>query len=143
VTTIARGNAAEAAVLHALTAAGIHILVPFGDGLPFDLAAVVPGGRVLRLQVKCGRVRKGCIEFKASSTDHGRGQLHYRGRADVIAVYVATLARVFMVPVDDCPSFRGYLRVDAPRNNQRRRVRMAEDYSLETWSESLGSAVAA
>jgi hypothetical protein len=143
VRTIAQGNAAEAAVLHALTAVGIHVLVPFGGGLPFDLAAVAPDGRVLRLQVKSGRVRKGCIEFKASSTDHGRGQLHYRGRADVIAVYAVALARVFVVPVDDCPVFAGSLRLDAPRNNQRRRVRFAEDYSLEAWVESLGSAIAA
>jgi hypothetical protein len=143
VTTITQGNAAEAAVLHALTAMGIHVLVPFGGGLPFDLAAVAPDGGMLRLQVKSGRVRNGCIEFKVSSTDHGRGQMHYRGRADVIAVYVSALARVFMVPVEDCPSFAGSLRLDAPRNNQRRRVRFAEDHSLEAWVESLASALAA
>jgi hypothetical protein len=143
VKTITRGNAAEAAVLNALTGVGIQVLIPFGGGLPFDLAAVVPDGGILRLQVKSGRVRSGCIEFKVSSTDHGRGQMHYRGRADVIAVYVSTLRRVFMVPVDDCPLFAGSLRLDPPRNNQRRRVRLAEDYSLEAWAESLGSALAA
>jgi hypothetical protein len=89
-----------------------------------------------RVQVKSGRVRKGCVEFNSCSTDHGRGRQHYKGRADVIAVYVASLRRLFMVPVDDCPSFRGYLRLDAPRNNQRRRVRRAEDYSFEAWAGS-------
>lgn len=144
VSTIVRGNAAEAAVLHALAGAGFHVLVPFGDGLPFDLAVVTPPeGRVLRLQVKAGRVRKGCVEFKTCSTDHGRGQLHYRGRADVIAVAVPSLGRVFMISVDDCPSHRGYLRIDPPRNNQRRRVRLAEDYSFEAWANSLGVALAA
>ena len=141
--TIAKGNAAEGAVLRALTAADMHVLIPFGDGLSFDLAAVAPDGTILRLQVKSGRVRKGCVEFNASGTDHGRGRLHYRGRADVMAVYEPSLDRVFIVPVDDCPSFKGYLRLDAPRNHQRRRVRLAEDYSLEAWVESLGPAVAA
>jgi hypothetical protein len=136
VNTIARGNAAEAAVLQALVEADVGVLVPFGSGLSFDLGAVMPGGAILRVQVKCGRVRKGCVEFKASSTDHGRGQLHYRGRADVISVYVASLSRVFMVPVDDCPSYAGILRLDTPRNNQRRRVRFAEDYALERWLEA-------
>lgn len=140
--TITRGNAAEAAVLHALVAAGFHVLVPFGSGLPFDLAVVTPDGHILRLQVKSGRVRDGCVEFKSSSTNHGRGQRDYRGRADVIAVYAASLARVFMVPVDDCPSFTGYLRLDPPRNNQRRRVRLAEEYSFETWAGSFALAVA-
>jgi hypothetical protein len=137
VSTIIQGNAAEAAVLQALTAAGIHVLVPFGEGLPFDLVGVVSEGTMLRLQVKSGRVRNGCVEFNSSSTDHGKGQQHYRGRADVIAVYVRTLRRVFMVPVNDCPSSRGYLRLDAPLNNQRRRVRLAEHYSFELWVESL------
>jgi hypothetical protein len=136
VNTIARGNAAEGAVLRALVDAGVGVLLPFGSGLPFDLGAVMPGGAILRVQVKCGRVRKGCVEFKASSTDHGRGQRHYRGRADVLGVYVASLSRVFMVPVDDCPVYTGILRLDAPRNNQRRGVRFAEDYALERWLES-------
>ena len=82
------------------------------------------------------------MEFKSSSTDHSRGQLNYRGRADLIAVYESSLARVFMVPVDDCPSFTGYLRLDPPRNNQRRRVRLAEEYSFETWAESFAVSVA-
>jgi hypothetical protein len=58
----------------------------------------------------------------------------------VIAVHVASIARVFMVPVDDCPAYTGYLRLDAPRNNQRRRVRFAEDYAFERWLESHISA---
>ena len=141
--TVAQGNAAEAAVLHALTAAGLHALVPFGQGLPFDLAAVAPDGRLMRLQVKSGRVRAGCVEFNSSSTDHGRGQLDYRGRADFIAVFVRSLDRIFMVPVDDCPSSRGYLRLDPPRNNQRRRIRLAEHYSFEAWTASLSLPAAA
>ena len=60
-----------------------------------------------------------------------------------MAVHVPSLGRLFIVPVDDCPSFKGYLRLEATRNNQRRRVRLAEDYSLERWIDSLGTAVAA
>ena len=136
--TISRGNAAEAAVLDALVRADIPVLIPFGDGLCFDLAAIKPSdGAVLRLQVKSGRVRHGCVEFNACSTDHGRGRQHYRGRADLIAVHVPVIERIFVVPVDDCPSFRGYLRLVAPRNNQRRGVRPAERYAFEAWVRSI------
>jgi PD-(D/E)XK endonuclease len=143
VNTIARGNAAEAAVLQAFTAAGVNVLIPFGDGLPFDLGAVMPGGAILRVQVKCGRVRNGCVTFNTASTDHGRGRIDYRGRADVLAVHVRSLSRVFMVPVDDCPVYCGFLRLDAPRNNQRRGVRLADDYAFERWLESHISPLAA
>ena len=135
-TTIAQGNAAEAAVLQALTGAGFHVLVPFGEGLPFDLVAVLADGSMSRVQVKSGRVRAACVEFNASSTDHGRGQQPYRGRADLIAVYVASSAQVFMVPVDECALYRGYLRLEPPRNNQRRGVRMAEDYTFAAWAKA-------
>jgi hypothetical protein len=135
--TIVRGNAAEAAVLKALVGAGIQALVPFGGGFPFDLGAATDAGELVRLQVKSGRVVNGCVEFNCHSTDHGRGQLDYRGRADLIAVYVETLDRVFVVPVDDCPSSKGYLRLAAARNNQRRRVRYADDYAFESWAASF------
>jgi hypothetical protein len=138
--TVIRGNAAEAAVLQALTAAGLHVLIPFGSGLPFDLAAVLAGGKVIRVQVKAGRVRKGCVEFNSASTDHGSGQQDYRGRADIIAVYVPSLDEVFVIPVDDCPTSRGYLRLKATRNNQRRRVRRANDYTFDRWAASLTQA---
>jgi PD-(D/E)XK endonuclease len=140
VNTIARGNAAEAAVLQAFAGAGISVLIPFGGGLPFDLGAVMPGGAILRVQVKCGRVRNRCVMFNTASTDHGRGRLDYRGRADVLAVHVASLSRVFMVPVDDIPFYVGSLRLDLPRNNQRRGVRFAEDHTFERWLKSQVSA---
>jgi hypothetical protein len=114
------------------------VLVPFGSGLAFDLGVVLPpDGRFLRIQVKAGRVRKGCVEFNTCSTDHGSGTQSYVGRADVFAVQVPALDRVFIVPVCECPASKGYLRLDPARNNQRRRIRFAADYSLEEWIRRL------
>ena len=120
-------------MLNALVRADVSVLIPFGGGLSFDLAAVLPGGAIVRIQVKSGRIRQGCVVFNSAGTDHGRGHLHYRGRADVIAVHVASTDSVYVISVDECPSYKGYLRVDAPRNNQRRRIRLAEDYEVERW----------
>lgn len=142
--TVSRGNSSEAAVLYALTAAGFPTLIPFGDGLAFDLAVVLPRtDEILRIQVKSGWLRGGCVCFNTCSTDHGRGRQAYHGRADVIAVYAPELPGLFMVPVDECPSYQGMLRLDAPRNNQRRGVRFADAYRFEKWTRAhspLGSA---
>jgi hypothetical protein len=138
VDTISQGVASEAAILGALTLKGLPVLMPFGGGLPFDLGVVIPpDGRILRVQVKTGRVRNDCVIFNACSTDHGSGRQDYRGRADVIAVHVPSLGRIFIVPVDDCPSFTGVLRLVPTRNNQRSGVRYADDYDLANWAESL------
>lgn len=48
-------------MLKALIDAGIEVFLPFGDGSPLDLVAAPPDGSVFRVQVKSGRVRKGCI----------------------------------------------------------------------------------
>jgi hypothetical protein len=135
--TIARGNTAEAAVLHALTAAEIVVLLPFGGGLPFDLGAVLPDGTIVRIQVKSGRLRSNCIEFNTCSSDHGYGRQDYRGRADLFAVHVDETGAIFVVPVDDTPSYRGHLRVVPAKNQQRRGIRMAEDYAFERWVAGL------
>src|SRR5262245_14027691 len=128
--TIARGNAAEAAVLSALVRARLIVLVPFGGGAPYDLM-VDTGLEQIRVQVKCGRVRQECIEFNSAATDHGRGRQDYRGRADVFGVHAPELEQVFIVPVGDVARFRGYLRLTPTRNNQQRRVRYAGDYAVE------------
>jgi hypothetical protein len=132
VQTIRRGNAAEAAVLNAFVQADVDVLLPFGGGCPFDLAVVWPGtGDVVKVQVKSGSVRNGCIFFNAHSTDHGRGHLGYRGRADVFAVQAPGLEHVHIVPVDECGSTQLVLRLAETRNGQRKRVRYAADYPLQ------------
>src|SRR5437867_1496557 len=98
--TIVRGNSAEAAVRQAFIDAGLGVLVPFGDGYSFDLAVVLPDERLLRVQVKSSRVRNGCVQFNTCSTDHGRGRQTYDGRADLIAVHAPTVERIFVVPVE-------------------------------------------
>jgi hypothetical protein len=110
------------------------VVLPFGGGVAFDLGALLPpDGRLLRIQVKSGRVRDGCIRFNTYSTDHGSGAQTYHGRADVIAVFVPDLSAVFVIPVGECPRSEGYLRLEDAKNNQRRRIRLAADYTLDAW----------
>jgi hypothetical protein len=139
--TILRGNAAEAAVLNALIKAGLLVLVPFGDGSPYDMM-VDSGTQLIKVQVKCGRVRNECVEFNTGGTDHGRGRMSYRGRADVFGVLAPELDRVYIVPVDDCPVYQGRLRLVPTRNNQQRGVRYAGDHAVEDWARSLTRAAA-
>jgi hypothetical protein len=55
----------------------------------------------------------------------------------VIAVHVHDPEALFVVPVELCPTSKGDLRLEAPRNNQRRRIRLAADYEFEHWVRSL------
>jgi hypothetical protein len=139
-----RGNAAEAAVLHALVKRGLDVFVPFGSGHPFDLAVYVPGAGFLRVQCKRGWPLRGCVVFNAYSTDHGNGPRGYAGLADLFGVYFPPSEEVFLMPIDAVASSEGRLRVEPTRNNQKRGIRFAADFEIGTWTEDrLAGLVAA
>ena len=54
------GTQTEATVLAALARYGHQVLLPFGEGYPYDLAVDVADGRIVRVQCKTGRLRGGC-----------------------------------------------------------------------------------
>jgi hypothetical protein len=110
-------------------------MLPFGGGCPFDLVAATEDGVLIRIQVKTGWGEGGCIAFNTHSTDHGRGPGSYRGKADLFGVYFASLDQVYLVPVDSVGTSECRLRIDPPKNNQRRRVNMAEDFRIERWTD--------
>lgn len=130
--TRARGDIAEAAILHALAAANLVVCLPFGRFGPYDLVVELTSGFV-RVQVKSGRLRGGCVEFNCAGTDHGRGVGSYVGRADVFAVHVHATGEQFVVPVAEALRTKMVLRREPTANNQRARIRFAADYRLEDW----------
>jgi hypothetical protein len=130
----ARGNAAEAAVLHGLVRRGLDVFVPFGSGHPFDLAAYIPEAGFLRIQCKRAWELRGCVVFNAYSTDHGRGARSYHGLADLFGIYFPPTDQVFLIPVEAVARTEGRLRIEPPLNNQRKRVRLAADFEIERWS---------
>jgi|SRR5215207_2484805 len=140
--TLRRGIEAEARVLAALVERDLLVLLPFGDGHPYDLLVDLDRD-FLRVQCKCSRLYEGCVVFNSRSTDHGLGPRDYRGIADLFGVYFPPTGDVFLVPVDDAPTRAGRLRLTAVRNNQKARVRMAADYAIERWTFDDLAALAA
>ncbi|HEY7543986.1 MAG TPA: group I intron-associated PD-(D/E)XK endonuclease [Blastocatellia bacterium] len=70
--TTGRGNISESRVLAAFVQAGFIVSLPFGGGAPYDLV-IDTGFRLLRVQVKTGRLRNGCILFAAQRISGHRG----------------------------------------------------------------------
>ncbi|HEX6229918.1 MAG TPA: group I intron-associated PD-(D/E)XK endonuclease, partial [Solirubrobacterales bacterium] len=68
-----RGNKGEAMVLAALVYRDFEVLVPFGEGQPYDLVVHLTAARFLRVQCKTAWPYGGCMIFNCRSTDHGRG----------------------------------------------------------------------
>jgi hypothetical protein len=132
--TSGSGNTGEAMVLAALVKRGFHVLVPFGEGQPYDLVVHLGEGEFLRVQCKTAWPLKGCLIFNSRSTDHGRGPQSYLGLADIFGVYFPPRSAVYLVPIDAVAQFEGRLRLEPTLNNQRRGIRHATDFEIGRWS---------
>jgi hypothetical protein len=128
-----RGNAGEAAVLSALVQRGFEAFLPFGEGHPFDLV-VLARDRFVRIECKTAWHSRGCVIFNSHTTDHGHGIRSYAGLADLFGVYFPPVTSVFLVPVSEVPKHEGRLRLKPALKNQRRGVRLAEDYLIDRWT---------
>jgi hypothetical protein len=128
-----RGNQSEGAVLAALLKLGRTVLVPYGGTCSYDLA-MEDAGRFVRIQVKTGWLRNGVVAFNACSQPRGHVRRTYTGLADVFAVYSPELDAVYLVPVDGLPAGKtdARLRVEPPRNKQRKRIVWAEPFRLSS-----------
>ena len=111
------------------------MLLPFGGGHPFDLAVLLSPRTFLRVQCKTARRRKGCLMFNSRTTDHGKGRLRYDGLADVFGVFAPETDRVYLVPVSEATTFVFSMRIEATQNNQRLRVRWADNYEIRRWTD--------
>jgi len=45
-------------------------------------------------------------------------------------VYCRETGGVYLIPIEALPLDRAYLRVEPPRNGQRKRIRFAQDYEI-------------
>jgi hypothetical protein len=129
------GDASTLAIMIALRQTGLALYVPFGENTRCDLI-VDNDGELTRVQCKTGRLREGAIRFAVCSCyGHHRNpqaaRRTYEGQVDYFAVYCPETVGVYMVPIDDVPlKAAASLRIDAPRNNQRKRIRFAADYEI-------------
>jgi hypothetical protein len=138
------GDRTTLAVILALRDAGYAIYVPFGENTRADLV-LDDGFALARVQCKTGRLRRGAVRFATCSSyaHHPNPKISsrdYHGDVDYFAVHCPETRGVYLVPIDDLPTTaRASLRVDAPKNNQRRRIRNAADYEIATVDTRLTS----
>ncbi len=124
------GNIARGAVALALHSMGKCVLLPLNDDQRYDLV-IDEGEGFLRVQCKLGRLIKGCVEFRTCSYNpYAKGRLYTAGEIDLFGVYCGELHTCYLVPVDEVPAQRCYLRVEPSRNNRAQRVRWAKDYLI-------------
>ena len=95
-----KGERSEAAILHALVAAGRVVLMPWGASQRYDFVIDDGNGRFTRVQCKSGVYRHGCVYFRTASADRRRPNGdHYVGQSTRLRCTVPS-----WMPASLCPS---------------------------------------
>lgn len=130
-----KGDLAELKVACDLVERGYRIALPFGEDVDFDLI-LMRGDALERVQVKYSRSDGCVIAVKCYSHSLTNGKVRQTKRytaktVDWLAVYDATTNRCFYIPAVELGRGRSclHLRLTPARNNQRERIRFAEDYA--------------
>lgn len=131
--TMHKGNSSEAIVLAAYTRAGFLVSLPFGGGSAYDLI-VDTGIRLLKVQVKTGWRRTGCLLYKGRRRirdSKQNGMRRYRSdEVDIFAVYDPETDNLYAVP-PTAMATQGCLRLEPVLNGQQKLIRWAADYTWE------------
>ena len=132
--TKAVGDRSEAEVLAALVRRGYLMSIPFGENHRYDLIAD-DGEKLLRIQVKTGRLKNRVVAFRACSTHSHRrrgptASRGYLGEIDYLAIYCPENQKVYLVPESELVRTGGHLRLDPTLNRQVRNIRWASEFEL-------------
>jgi len=111
-----RGDVSEYKVTTKFLESEVSVLEPVTDNEPYDI--VVESGDFVRVQIKTGRVRDGCILFHSQSThtnSNGTVCDDYVGDIDLFAIYTPEIDKIHLVPIEDIGDSRMRLRVRPPK----------------------------
>ena len=100
--TTAKGDVAEQAVVLALMAAGKTVLKPISNGLRYDPVIDNLDGSFTRVQCKTGVLKAGggIVCFRACNADARRpGGVPYQGQVDAFGIYCPQNGGVYFVPM--------------------------------------------
>lgn len=131
--TTSIGDLTEFEIATALMRTRKRLLRPLSAGLRYDLAIDNGDGTVVRVQCKTGILRNGYITFRVCNTDarRPRGVL-YSGQIEAFGVYCPQNGRAYLVPIEAIGAnvSTARLRVEAARNGQHRRIRLADRFEI-------------
>ena len=137
--TLYKGNSSEAVVLTAYVQAGFLVSLPFGGGASYDFV-VDSGARLLKVQVKTGKLQAGCVVYNARrhrGSKYDTFRRYEEGEVDLFAVWCPDTRQLYAVPAADSAGVEGRLRLAETKNCQAKNIRWARAFSWQDHIESL------
>lgn len=130
--TVTIGRLTEAKALAHFTSLGYVVSLPFGGQARYDLIIDV-NGKLIRVQVKTGQYKEGCIVFYTCSSHYLQGShVHTTYSKDDIDYFLTEWDdQFYLVPVEECGKVKR-LRIDIPKTKANTsNINWAKDYIAE------------
>lgn len=135
------GDQSESKVLSMFLDRGYSVLIPFGDNKRYDLV-VEDRGKFIRIQIKTGSYRNGCVISKLYSTYKLKGKivrrLYTREEIDYVIIYSPDLNKFYLINVREINVGEITLRVKTSKNSkgvQKKKINFAEDFEFKNFGE--------
>jgi PD-(D/E)XK nuclease superfamily protein len=130
------GDISEAVIVAEFIKLGFSVSKPFGDNQPYDII-VDAHGKLFRIQIKTGRLKKGVILFNSISSintriEKKREKKTYFGKVDLFAIYCPQNEECYIVPIEEINKSMGTLRLESCKNGQNKNIKFAIDYKLSS-----------
>ena len=137
--TLYKGNSSEAVVLTAYVQAGFLVSLPFCGGASYDFV-VDSGARLLKVQVKTGKLEAGCVVYNTRRHRGSRYDAFRRyeeGEVDVFAICCPDTRQLYAVLAAHSSGVEGKLRLAETKNCQAKKIKWARAFSWEGHIEAL------
>ncbi len=122
-----KGDMAELIIAAKFVEDGWRVLFPFGENHRYDLVAEKEN-KFLRVQVKYVTPKNGALEINCRSSNNW-SVIHYSQKdIDIIAVYNSIDKQIYFISVKEINFSSLKLRLEDPKNNQKKYIRYAKDY---------------
>lgn len=129
------GNISELRVIARLLELDNSVSVPYGDNNRYDLLVEANRKTFKRVQVKTARRPPrfpDIIKFSCASVNSvtQEKRSYTNQEIDCFMVYWPEKDKVYEIPVDMAPTNEMTLRIDMPKNNNKKLINWARDYEL-------------
>lgn len=123
-----KGTIGELAVAKYLTTMGIPVFTELGDLSRIDLVADIKF-RLVKIQVKACITKNGKVDIYSYKTGPNYSFTYNKDDVDVFAIYVLDRDILFFMSVTDVLKQKVMaVRIDKPKNNQKKKINSYEDY---------------
>ena len=107
---------------------GWQIFLPYGEDGPIDLL-IEKDGVFKRIQVKSTSPIKGAIHCRVKSSNNWQVKKYTKKEIDYFGIYDYVNKKGYLIPIEDMEGMtEPIIRLDKAKNNQTKRVRLAEQY---------------